>query len=167
MVQTRRKSSGGSDDFGLEHALRFSFKLLGYRQRSVQELAGRLKLKGFAGDVAEAALAKLSGMGYLNDEALAKHLRLRAEDGKMLGRSGAKAFLGRLGIPRQLTEEALVEYDESAGAESLVRKKLGSMRGLPDETVKRRILSALRRRGFSGETIRSAMRKIEKEDLSE
>ena len=128
----------------------------------------RLKLKGFADDTISAAMDRLAGIGYLNDEALARHLKLKAEDGRMLGRAGARAYMGRLGIPRELTDEALEDYDESAGAESLVRKKLGTMRsGEQPEKIRQRILQALRRRGFSGETIRSAMKKIEKEDLSE
>ena len=145
----------GGDEF--QQALSYAFKLLSYRQRSEQELLRRLGMKGFGPEAAEAVMDKLRASGYIDDRATAGSLRLRAEEGKLLGLSGAKQYLMLMGISRVDTEEALEGYDEAASATRLAEKKMNALASFPPDTARQKLSGYLKRRGFSYETIRKTV----------
>ncbi len=142
---------------GTGKALRYAFKLLGYRGRSESELSERLRLKGFSDDEVRAALERLKDGGYVDDGALARSLRTRAEEVKLLGSYGARMYLRRMGIPREVAEEALEGYDEALSAKRLVQSRQRAVRGLPASVARRRLAGCLSRRGYSAETVRKAL----------
>lgn len=138
-------------------ALRYSFKLLSYRGRSESELSKRLSQKGFDPQVVEKTMGRLKEGGYLNDGALARSLKRRAEEVKLLGRRGAAMYLREMGIPKDIAEAVLEDYDELASAIKLVENRQKKVEGLPPAVVKRRLGDQLRRRGHSGGTMRKAL----------
>jgi len=140
-----------------KNALEYALLLLGYRARSEKEMRERLIRKGYSGPETAKAMKSLSQMGCLNDRELALALARQARETKRLGRKGAAAYLFRMGIPGGFAEEALAEYDECEGAKNLVRKKLKTLGGLPEDVRRRRLYGALARRGFSGQTIRKTI----------
>lgn len=147
-----RGGNPGGDEF--QQALFYAFKLISYRQRSEHELILRLKMKGISPETSEAVTDRLRASGYINDRATAGSLRLRAEEGKFLGLSGARQYLRRMGITREDTDEALEGYDEQTSATRLAEKKMNMLANSPPATARQRLSGYLKRRGFSYETIR-------------
>ncbi len=150
-----------------DRALAYAYRLLSYRQRSERELAMRLGKKGFGGETVKETVKRLRDSGYLDDGAFALTLRRRAEEEKLLGSAGAKGYLRRMGIPEDAAEEALAGYDEVVPARKLVRKKLGSMRGVPEAVASRRLAGCLKRRGYSTGTVMKSLRNKTAEIIEE
>ena len=135
-----------------------ALRLLGYRARSRQELHQRLVQKGYTEGAADAAIARAEAAGFIDDRAHAQRLGQRAQQTKLLGARGARFYLRRMGIEEAQAEEALREYDEEGAARRLAEKKLASMKGLPEEVKRKRLASALGRRGFSSTTVSRCLR---------
>lgn len=145
-------------------ALRYALRLLSYRDRSEREFRERLSRKGFSLQAVQAAIERLGDSGYIDDRAFAVLLRRRAEEVKLLGAAGAGMYLRRMGIPRPEADEALEGYDERPAALRLIRAKARSLRGLPPEVVRRRLIGHLRRRGYSADTVFSMLNEFIKEN---
>lgn len=166
----RRQGSGSgksaraqeADEPGRARA--YAFRLLGYRQRSEKELKQRLRMKGFPPGVAEATVEKLKETGYIDDRSMAGSLRLMAEERKMLGLTGARQYIRRMGISQSDADEVLEGYDENAGAMKLAQKKMNSLSGYPPRVARQKLMGHLRRRGFSGSTARKIINEFIKED---
>ncbi len=144
-------------------ALRYAYRLLSYRGRSHKELEQRLILKGFPNEDIQKAIGHLKGHGYLDDPSLAESLKRVAMDLKLLGQEGARQFLRQRGIERQVIEGVLSDYDELGSALRLVGKKLKGI--APEEKTLRRLSALLRRRGYSNETIRKAIKLTAEEEI--
>ena len=156
------RGSGGPEEerpgvVEFQEALSYAFKLLGYRQRSEQELRRRLLMKDFSKDTAEEVTRRLRESGYMDDRATASALRLKAEEGKFLGLVGARQYLRRMGISRTDTDVALDGYDEMASAARLAEKKLKLLEDAPVEDARKKLSGYLSRRGFSYETVRKTI----------
>jgi regulatory protein len=150
-------------DEEFRRALGYALKLLGYRQRSTEELRTRLLRRGFGRNTAESALAELTDSGYLDDRACALALRRTAEEVKLLGRYGAYRYLRKMGIAEEAAEAALEGYDETGIARRLLGKKLCAAEGAPEAIMRRRLEGYLKRRGYSVETTRRSVRAAMKE----
>lgn len=90
-------------------------KLLAARARSRHELLAALARKGYSESVAEAALARVAGLGYVDDARFAQE---RAAALLRKGRLGPRAVLQRLeahGLPEETARRAL---DQASGAEA-------------------------------------------------
>ena len=81
---------------------------------------------------------------------------------KGYGEGRVRAELQRRGIPRELLDEALAAMPEDT---SKIDKYIASrLRDPGDRDEVRKLSAALYRRGFSGEEIRSALRRFEVEE---
>jgi regulatory protein len=149
-----------SDEAG--KALKYAFKLLGYRGRSEAELSRRLRLKGFDASAAAKTIDRLKQGGFLDDGALARSLRRKAEEVKCLGYFGARLYLMQMGIPKDDIADALEGYDEFSSATRLLESRRRVTEGLPVNVVRRRLSDQLRRRGHSAGTARKALEKFMK-----
>jgi regulatory protein len=138
-------------------AFKYALKLLGYRGRSESELSMRLRQKGFGASVVTKTIDRLRQGGYVDDSALARSLRRRAEELKCLGSIGAKMYLRKMGIPKEIVEDALEGYDELSSAMRLLESRRRVTEGLPAKVVRRRLSDQLRRRGHSAWTARKAL----------
>lgn len=141
-------------------------RLLSYRGRSAGELRKRLSEKGFEELEIEKTLDRLTTLGFLNDRALADSLRRSAEEGRLLGKTGARRFLKDRGINADDAESALADYDETVAAKKLFLKKTRISGPIVDAKGKRRIASALARKGFSIATIYKTL-KIKQEEAND
>ncbi len=136
-----------------EHARALSAaeRLLVYRPRSEAELRRRLKLKHFSQESIDSVVEELSRQKVLDDERFAKAY----VDGKLLTRPLGLERLRRdlkgLGVAPETAERALAtaELDEPEAVRELVGRHLNRLQGLPRVTIERRLLSIVRRRGFS------------------
>jgi len=138
----------------LESALRYTFLLLKYRPRSEKELTLRLKRKGFALDLIQAALRFLREKRFIDDKSFAR-LWTQARLRRPFGPARIKQELKIKGISSEIIEEILKEqlqhYDENELILALAKKRLLHLKGLPREKRRQRLYAYLVRRGFSPE----------------
>lgn len=140
-----------------EDALKYAYRLLGYRDRSEKELSEKLALKGFSGNVAEQAVAHLKDKGFIDDRKLAAALKRNAVDRKYLSMAGTRVYLVKKGIPDEIVNEVLSEEtDYTNTAVRLIEKKVKYLKG-DDLDIKRKLWGMLSRRGFPYDTIRKAL----------
>ena len=132
--------------------------LIGKRAMSRHDLERKLQEKGASQAEARYAVEWLEAIGALND---AEYAALLARHyGQMgYGPRWIREKLREKGVPRELWDEALDQAPGSAG--QIDRFLVAKLRGrAPEEAEKRRLTSALLRRGFSWGDIREAWSRL-------
>ena len=128
--------------------------LIGKRAMSRHDLERKLQEKGASQAEARYAAEWLEAIGALNDADYAAIL-VRHCAGLGYGPARIREKLREKGVPRELWDEALDQAGDSA--EQIDRFLAAKLRGrTPEEAEKRRLTSALLRRGFSWGDIREA-----------
>jgi regulatory protein len=148
--------------------------LLAHRARTRQELARKLRKKGFGRDRIDACLARLEERGLLNDAAVAAALvrdRLRH---RPRGEARMVSELRSKGIEQAVAAETIArvfadeEVDDAALARdaasawlarqgAAVHEALGKLRSPDRDKARRRLYGYLARRGFRGDAVSAAM----------
>lgn len=138
-------------------------QLLARRAWSRQALLNRLEERGIPGQQAQAALAELEMLGYLDDERYAAAwAQARAQRG--LGARRIAEELRERGVPRELAEhaarESFQEVSEAARASEVATRRLPALlvRGGPQ--AESRLRQFLFRRGFSSDVVSSVIRSL-------
>ena len=139
-----------SDDTA-EQARTICLRLLEAGPRTADELAKRLRGKGIPDDVAADVLSRFAEVGIIDDALFARmwvdsRHRSRGLSGRALSQE-----LRRKGVDDELVREAVSELDpdeEVATARTLVRRKLGTTRGLATDARVRRLAGMLARKGY-------------------
>jgi regulatory protein len=135
-----------------EQAREICLSLLAAGPRTAGELAGKLRAKGVPDEVATEVLDRFADVGVVDDALFARmwvdsRHRSRGLSGRALSQE-----LRRKGVSDEDTRAALEGLDpdeEVATARSLVRRKLGTTRGLPTEARVRRLAGMLARKGYA------------------
>ncbi len=155
-------------------AREYALRLLGLSDRSVEELACKLRARGFAEDVVRDVLDEMKSLGYLDDERCARHFaEVRATE-RGLGPARIRAELERRGFSRELAESAtagaFAERSEEEAALALARdwasRARGGSGGSPGDpatgtgTARRRLWGVLARHGFSPEVAERVVREV-------
>ncbi len=138
--------------------LKRAVQMLSRRSWATAELRERLLQRHEASEV-DAAIAKLTRLGYLDDA-------LRAE--QYVATSRARERAARLlrselierGVGARFADAALRKHDDGAAALRAARRRLGALRGLDEQRRARRLRDFLARRGFGGATITSTMETV-------
>jgi regulatory protein len=140
-----------------EKALRF----LSFRNRSVKELKTFLLGKGYDPDVVTRTLTRLEEVGLLDDRAFAKAWVEGRAKFKGMGERLLEQELRLKGVKKEIISEAVKGLgDEGERALSLSQAKVERMKCLDKETVKRRLVGFLQRRGFPGEIVYEVIQKV-------
>ncbi|GAB4542009.1 MAG: recombination regulator RecX [Thermodesulfovibrionia bacterium] len=153
-----RRDKGSSAD-----PLAYAFKLLNYRPRSKREMIWRLKRKGFDEEAIDETIRFLEDKGLIDDKLLASELMRSAIERKHLGKKGIEDLLHHRGIGKEEIDEALLSHTEATeedAAKRLIEKRLKTLKNYPLETIKRRLIEMLRRRGFSSDVIHRMINRI-------
>ena len=138
----------------LESALR----LLSHRPLSRAEMRRRL-CRRFGPDEVEIAIATLEDRGLLDDQAFAKLWTEQRQRNRPRGVSAIRWELLRMGVAREVADEALEGIDEEEMALRAARK-IQSRLDLADHNSFRGTLAGyLRRRGFAADTVRRTIEK--------
>lgn len=146
---------------GLSACKERAMKAIGMRAMSCKELYDKLVSKGEAPENAEAAVAWLVGLHYLDDRQFAGML-VRHYAGKGYGAQRIKSELHRRGVDKRLWDEALEELPASEETVySLLCRKLRS--DTPDRNELKKATDALFRRGYSWDEIKTAVSRFELE----
>ena len=135
-------------------ALERALELISRRSMSRKELMDKLISKGEAEDVAEYCAGWLEENGFIDEERYAQQIA-RHYAAKGYGAGRVRAELSRRGLDRELWDTAMAAMP--AGDEKLDRFIASRLKDPEDRDEIRKISSALYRRGYSWEEIRSAL----------
>jgi regulatory protein len=131
-----------------------AFRLLALRDRSEQDLADRLRRKGFSAGEVGAVLERCKELGYLDDHRFA---RQRAKSLLTSGRAAGPRLLAELkkqGIAEELAQAAADEANRAVDPDQVLRDLLQKRFATfdyagADERQRRRVIQYFMRRGFS------------------
>lgn len=136
-------------------------RLLARRAHSRAELQRKLARRGYGGDEVEGAMARLGGLGYLDDEAFAAgHVRRRAAT---KGPLALAAELAARGVNRAAADAALAALGREAqvaAATRLAERMCGRKPPAGYREMLDTIGAKLLRRGFSQTVAREACRAV-------
>lgn len=150
-------SSVQKEDLSFLRAKNYAYRLLSYRQRSIREIADRLKKKRFSPKVIKKTVGYLTELDYLNDENFARAWVQTKLQAQPLGWSLLRYQLRQKGVAEEIIEKVLgafaERYNEDELAGKLVAGRRSCYKGLAPLKLKKRLYDYLRRRGFPQEVI--------------
>ena len=129
------------------------------REHSRKELARKLAERWIESEAASAAIERLTGDGWQSDVRFAEMLvRTRAAHGQ--GPVRIRAELGTHGLDHDTIETAMEAFggDWGQAAQDLARRRFGLDLASAGPAQRRKAADFLYRRGFDGDTVRSALR---------
>lgn len=138
-------------------------RFLSYRPRSVQEVRQNLVEKDFPDPVIEAALERLTALGYLDDHAFATFWVGQRNSFKPIGTRALRYELRQKGISEQIIEEMLAGLDVDDAAYRAALPQVRRLRGSSRQDFEQKILGFLQRRGFSYDAARTTLRQLQDE----
>jgi regulatory protein len=125
----------------------FVVRSLAVRMQSVAETERKLAARDVPPDVAQEAIERVAGYGYIDDASLAGQLA-RGMQARGYGRRRAEQKLRTRGLSGSLAEAALDQAYGGLDEIALAREALGR-RPVADDADRRRAIAFLARRGFS------------------
>lgn len=141
-------------------------QFLSVRPRSTAEVRRRLQQAEIDEDAIEAAIARLTEQGYLNDAEFARYWVENRQQFSPRGEQALRQELRRAGVDNELIDESLFGLDASEAAYTAARQKASRMQALAQEdpaVFKQKIGSFLLRRGFSYEVVRKVANRLLRE----
>ena len=153
-------------DPGASTAHSRALDMLARAPRSARDLRRRLLLKGEAAADVDAAIARLTAAGLLDDAAYARAFVRSKVSSQGFSRRRLQLELAKRGVARDVADEAIAEVmqdeevDEAANIERVARKKLRTLKGLDEETQRRRLTAFLARRGYDVDEVRAVVRAV-------
>lgn len=146
-------------------ARKTALNILSRRGYSRAELASRLIRKGHEREVAFSVADEMVADGWIDEAEYARSVARSALAGKPAGHRLIVQKLRARKLDRELAEriaaEMLEDVDLTDAAIDLAQRRLRTMGNLPETTARRRIAALLTRRGFDGDTVRTAMDRIQ------
>ncbi|GBC92048.1 Regulatory protein RecX [bacterium HR15] len=139
----------------LLQAKRAALRLLRMRDYSRQEMAVRLRAKGFSESVVQRTLEWLVQERWLSDERVAQRLAERLEHEQPSGWRRIEQEFEQRG----LSPPAMLESDEESRALKALQMRFGDAQPPTDERDIARWFRFLLNRGFEPEVARSALRR--------
>lgn len=140
----------------------YAYRLLSYRQRSIQETRDSLKKKGFSPEVISRVIEYLSRFNYLNDVEFARVWIQTKMQSHPLGWPVIHYQLRRRGVAEEILDKAsrsyAGQYNEYELAKRLAECSRRQHHNIAPLKMKRRLYGYLRRRGFSQDAVLQAIR---------
>ena len=140
----------------LDRAIRF----LASRPRSIAEIRRRLAEKGVDDVVIDQVILKLEHLKYVDDLEFARFWVRNREEFNPRGQRALRYELQQKGIENDIIESVLAELDSQDSAYRAAEKKIRSLRGKDEDTVRQKLMGFLGRRGFSYDDIRTAVNQV-------
>lgn len=141
-------------------AVESASRFLGHRPRSIAEVRRNLVEKDFDEGVIDAALGRLTQLGYLDDPAFARYWIQSRTQFKPLGSAALRFELRQKGVPDAVIQEAMDEVDDESGAYRAAASLFKRMRGTDRKTARQKLSTALARRGFRYDDIGQAITRL-------
>ena len=143
----------------------------GAAPRSVRDLRRRLS-SGRGRSGRRRHHPALTAAGLLDDAAYARSFVRSKVSSQGFSRRRLQQELAKRGVARDVADAAIVEVlhddevDEGANVERAALKKLRTLRGLDEETQRRRLYGYLARRGYSAGDVRVVLERLRRTPLS-
>lgn len=144
-----------SEEAALAQAKRQALRWLRARDYSQQEMATRLRAKGFSEPIVQRTLEWLIAERWLSDERVAARLAERLEHEQPSGWQRIEQEFERRG----LTPPTTLESDEESRAVRALQTRFGEPPAISDARTVARWFRFLLQRGFEPEVARSALRR--------
>ncbi len=166
----RDPPSPQSPDPGRAHSR--ALDMLARAPRSARDLRRRLLLKGEAEADVDAAIARLTAAGLLDDAAYARAFVRSKVSSQGFSRRRLQQELAKRGVARDVADAAIIEVmhdedvDEVGNLERVARNKLRALKGLDEDTQRRRLQGFLARRGYDIDDVRAIMVQLQREQES-
>lgn len=156
-------TSGGDKarhDKASRRAENVSLNGLTRRNMSRWEIEKLLASRDLDEETIAAEVARLEGVGLIDDAALAETLVRTRRERKGLGHQALVAELRRRHIDQAIIDDALATDDEGDSeqqrANEVAIKRAGQLSSYDQETAKRRLTAFLMRKGYSSSIVRTA-----------
>jgi regulatory protein len=151
-----------------EKYLNYILHFLSFRQRTEKEIKDKLIEKKAPQEIREQIVNFLKQQKFINDAEFARLWIQSRKSFRIKSKKAIKMELLKKGIAVPLINEALAGTDdeENSGindqeqAIKLVHKRINKYRHLPKQELYQKLGGFLARRGFSWETIKSAIDKV-------
>ena len=145
----------------VSQAVQRGLALIARRPRTAADLRDRLGDR-FEEAAADAALARLAELGYVDDAAWAAAYVARTRSTERSARM-LRAELLQHGVDAVTAEDALLAHDDDEAAIAAARRLARGGRGRDPDAQARRMQGALARRGFSFDVIGRALSRVAEE----
>ncbi|MBZ0286564.1 MAG: RecX family transcriptional regulator [Anaerolineae bacterium] len=133
---------------------------LGYRPRSMAEVRRNLTEKDIPAEVIEAALTRLTDMGYLDDEAFARYWIQNRSEFKPLSQRALRQELRQKGLANAVIDTVLDEVPETDLAYKAALSRVRRLKRLSHKDFQTKMASFLQRRGFSYSVARDVIQRL-------
>ena len=154
----------GAHEERLAKAKNYAYRLLTYRARSSNELAGRLRRKGFSKKIVDSIIKDLKELNYLNDREFSKTFVETCFSTNPCGRKLIEQELRKKEIDEEIIrdtcEDAFNGNREYELASSLALRRLSRYKDLDEKAKWRRLYGLLGRRGFPLEVVQEVLSEI-------
>jgi regulatory protein len=151
------------DQDAVTRAIDSAARFLAVRPRSVYEVRQNLLQKSNPPAVIDAALERLSALGYLDDRAFAEFWVRERNTFKPRSPMALSYELRQKGIPKHLITEVLLEIDADDAAYRAAMSQARRLRGTDRRAFHEKMQAFLQRRGFSYSTARTVIRQLTEE----
>jgi regulatory protein len=141
----------------LARAFDHAVKLLARRPYSTAEIRRNLESKQVPPAIIDEVLAKLARLDYVNDRAFAEFWVENRERFRPRGPHALRYELRQKGIPDDVIEEVLSEFDGRASAYRAAQDKARRLRGLTAEQFRTKLGAFLVQRGFGYDIVREVI----------
>ena len=152
---------------GVQKAYDRALNYLSFRPRSEREIRDYLRRKQVADDVADHIVARLRGIGLVDDQAFAQ---MWVSHRQATGPRGARALrmeLWQKGIDRATVDEALTDLNETGQALDVARVRAARLAGLEAQDFRKKLTDYLLRRGFDYSVVRDTVKRVWAEKTGE
>ena len=150
-------------------AKNFALDFIGYRARSIWEVAQRLKKRGHSQKIIEQVLGELRHSGFLDDVQFAAQWAKGRMAIKPLGERLLRHELKLKGIADELVEKTVAKtfghISQKELAADLLRARRQRYFALDEVKAKRRMADFLLRRGFSREIVWEVVERVRSEGM--
>jgi regulatory protein len=133
---------------------------LGYRPRSTAEVRRNLVEKEYPPEVIDAAIERITAMGYLDDEAFARYWVQNRGEFKPRSHRALRQELRQKGLASAVIDTALDNLSEADLAYKAALSQTRRLKRLSRKEFHAKIASFLQRRGFSYSTAQEVIQRL-------
>jgi regulatory protein len=151
------------DEDAVTYAVDSAARFLAVRPRSIHEVRQNLLQKSNPPVVIDAALERMTALGYLDDRAFAEFWVRERNAFKPLSPRALRHELRQKGVPEALIAEVLTDLDADDMAYRAATSQSRRLRGSDEHTFREKMHAFLQRRGFSYTTARTVVRQLTEE----
>jgi len=133
---------------------------LGYRPRSTAEVRRNLAEKDVPPEVIDAAVERMTALGYLDDEAFARYWVQNRGEFKPLSQRALRQELRQKGVDHPVIEVVLEDVGEADLAYKAAQTQLRRLRRATHKDFHTKLANFLQRRGFSYSIARDVIQRL-------